>query len=177
MKKRSILELQRLSVEEFKNQPKTPLVVILDNIRSALNVGSAFRTADAFALQEMALCGISAQPPHREINKTALGAHQSVHWQYFDSTVQAIQHYQQEGFQVFAIEQAFNSIPLQDFSWPTSPLAIVLGNEVEGVAQEVMNQVDGCIEIPQFGTKHSFNISVALGIVLWELFRKHQQWN
>jgi 23S rRNA (guanosine2251-2'-O)-methyltransferase len=176
MKKRSMLELQRLSVEEFKEQPKTPLVIMLDNVRSALNVGSAFRTADAFAIKSIVLCGISAQPPHREISKTALGAHQSVDWEYFEETTAAIEAYKKQGYKIYAIEQAFESTSLQDFQWPQGPIAIIMGNEVEGVSQKVMDLVDGCIEIPQYGTKHSFNISVSIGIVLWELFRKHKNW-
>lgn len=176
MQKRSMTELQRLTVEEYKKQSKTPLVVILDNVRSALNVGSAFRTADAFALEALALCGITAQPPHREILKTALGADQSVGWQYFAETLDAVKHFQQEGYLVFAVEQAVGSIALQEFQWPDNPIAIVFGNEVEGVSDAVMEQVDGCLEIPQYGTKHSLNISVSLGIVLWELFSKHKGW-
>lgn len=177
MKKRSMLELQRLSVEEFKEQPKIPLVVILDNVRSALNVGSAFRTSDAFAVESLVLCGISAQPPHREISKTALGAHQSVDWEYFEETAQAVEAYKNKGYRIFAVEQAFESTSLEQFQWTEEPLAIIMGNEVEGVSQKVMDLVDGCIEIPQFGTKHSFNISVSMGIVLWELFRKHEKWS
>lgn len=172
-----MLELQRLSVEEFKEQDKIPLVVILDNLRSALNVGSAFRTSDAFAVESLVLCGISAQPPHREISKTALGAHQSVDWEYFEETTQAIETYKSKGYRIFAVEQAFESTSLEQFQWTEEPLAIIMGNEVEGVSQKVMDLVDGCIEIPQFGTKHSFNVSVSMGIVVWELFRKHKNWS
>jgi len=166
--------LQRLSPEAYKLQTKTPLVVILDNLRSALNVGSAFRTADAFALEALVLCGISAQPPHREILKTALGAEHSVDWTYTRNTVDAIKMYQSKGYVVLAVEQAEASTLLHDFVWPNAPIAIVFGNEVDGVADEAMQIVDGCIEIPQFGTKHSLNVSVSIGIVIWELFKKNK---
>ena len=165
-------ELDRLSSEEFKDIEKTPIVLILDNVRSALNVGSAFRTADAFALHSIALCGISAQPPHREILKTALGAEQSVDWVYFDNTIAAVQHYRDNGFLICAVEQAAGSIMLQDFVWTEKAVCIVFGNEVDGVAEDVLKTSDACIEIPQFGTKHSLNISVSMGIVIWELFKK-----
>ncbi len=172
MQKRTMDDLHRINVESFKNKEKTPLIVILDNLRSALNVGSAFRTADAFALEAVILCGISAQPPHREILKTALGADQSVDWSYFEDTCAAITRYKENGYQIWAVEQAIGSTMLQDFIWPDFPVCIVFGNEVDGVSDEVMNMVDGCIEIPQFGTKHSLNVSVSMGIVIWELFRK-----
>lgn len=168
-----MLELQRLSVEEFKNTPKAPFVVILDNLRSALNVGSAFRTADAFLIQEIALCGITATPPHREILKTAIGATNSVAWQYFNTTEEAIEHYKNQGFTIAAIEQAQGSIMLQNFDLKAEEkLAVIFGNEVTGVEQSVMDKVDICIEIPQFGTKHSLNVSVTMGIVIWELAKK-----
>jgi tRNA G18 (ribose-2'-O)-methylase SpoU len=172
MQKKSMEALERLSKGAFKNTEKTPLVVILDNVRSALNVGSAFRTADAFALHAIALCGISAQPPHREILKTALGAEQSVDWQYFPETKDAVTHFRNIGFYICAIEQAEGSILLQNFVWGDKPICIVFGNEVDGVSEEVLNMSDACIEIPQFGTKHSLNISVSMGIVIWELYRK-----
>lgn len=172
MQKKSIIELDRQSTEAFKNLTKTPLVLILDNLRSALNVGSAFRTADAFALHSVALCGITAQPPHREILKTALGAEHSVDWKYFVSTTEAISAYRNEGYSIWAVEQAKSSCFLQDFIWPEGPVCIIFGNEVEGVSDEVMERVDGAIEVPQFGTKHSLNVSVSMGIVIWELFRK-----
>ena len=165
-------ELDRLSAEDYKTIEKTPLVLILDNVRSALNVGSAFRTADAFALHSIALCGISAQPPHREILKTALGAEQSVDWVYFEDTVSAVKYYKNNGFRICAVEQAEGSIMLQDFVWNEKPISIVFGNEVDGVSDDVLQLSDACIEIPQFGTKHSLNISVSMGIVIWELFRK-----
>jgi tRNA G18 (ribose-2'-O)-methylase SpoU len=172
MHKKSMSELDRLSNEEFKDIEKTPIVLILDNVRSALNVGSAFRTADAFALHSIALCGISAQPPHREILKTALGAEQSVDWVYFDNTIAAVQFYRDNGFLICAVEQAAGSIMLQDFVWTEKAVCIVFGNEVDGVAEDVLKISDACIEIPQFGTKHSLNISVSMGIVIWELFKK-----
>jgi tRNA G18 (ribose-2'-O)-methylase SpoU len=172
MQKKSMSELDRLSAEDYKIIEKTPLVLILDNVRSALNVGSAFRTADAFALHSIALCGISAQPPHREILKTALGAEQSVDWVYFEDTVSAVKYYKNNGFRICAVEQAEGSTMLQDFVWNEKPISIVFGNEVDGVSDDVLQLSDDCIEIPQFGTKHSLNISVSMGIVIWELFRK-----
>ncbi len=172
MQKKSMDELERLNSEAFKHIKKTPLVLLLDNVRSALNVGSAFRTADAFALHAIALCGISAQPPHREILKTALGADQTVDWIYFADTIAAVQHYREHGYQICAVEQAEGSISLQNFVWGEKSICIIFGNEVDGVSDEVMKISDACIEIPQFGTKHSLNISVSMGIVIWELFRK-----
>lgn len=168
-----MLELNRLSVESYKETPKTPIIVILDNIRSAHNVGSAFRTSDAFLVQEIGLCGITAQPPHREILKTAIGATKSVAWQHFETTQEAVAHYRAQGFKIAAIEQAEGSVPLQNVrARAQEKIAVVFGNEVKGVDQEIMNSVDLCIEIPQFGTKHSFNISVSMGIVLWGLVQK-----
>mgnify|MGYP000259418357 CR=1 FL=1 len=168
-----MLALNRLSVESYKETPKTPIIVILDNIRSAHNVGSAFRTSDAFLVQEIALCGITAQPPHREILKTAIGATKSVAWQHFESTQEAVTHYRAEGFQIAAIEQADGSIALQNISVQAQDkIAIVFGNEVKGVSQEVVNKCDGVLEIPQFGTKHSLNISVTAGIVIWDAWSK-----
>lgn len=173
MQKLSLAELNRLSVDKFKETQKTPLVIILDNIRSALNVGSAFRTCDAFLVQEIALCGITAQPPHREILKTAIGATNSVDWKYFPTTYDAVDHYKNKEFKIAAIEQAKNSTLLQELViQENEKLAIIFGNEVNGVEQSIMNIVDLCIEIPQFGTKHSFNVSVSMGIVLWELVKK-----
>ncbi len=171
MRKLSLKELNRISVEAFKQQPKTPVVLVLDNIRSALNVGSTFRTADAFALQHIYLCGITAQPPHREILKTAIGATDSVDWTYYPETVTAIQSLREEGFQVIGVEQAEGSTMLQDFTIdPNQQYALIFGNEVTGVTDKVMALLDACIEIPQFGTKHSLNIAVSLGIVVWRFF-------
>lgn len=173
-KKRSLAELNRLSVEAFKAREKSPIVLILDNIRSGLNTGSAFRTADAFALEHIYLCGITAQPPHREILKTAIGATEAVDWTYQENTLELVQKLQKAGYTVYAIEQANRSIPLQKVDWPSmGKVALVFGNEVRGVQQAVVDQADGVIELPQFGTKHSLNVSVCLGIVVWDLFRKY----
>lgn len=172
MQKKSMDELDRLCSKEFKSIEKTPIVLILDNVRSALNVGSAFRTADSFALQGIVLCGISAQPPHREILKTALGADQTVDWQYFSETVAAVEYYREKDYLICAVEQVVGSISLQDFVWNDQQLCLIFGNEVDGVSEEVLKISDSCIEIPQFGTKHSLNISVSMGIVIWELFKK-----
>jgi tRNA G18 (ribose-2'-O)-methylase SpoU len=175
MQKHSMQDLQRLSVEAFKKESKTSIVLILDNLRSALNVGSAFRTADAFLVEHIALCGISATPPHREINKTAIGATKTVDWTYFEQTASAVEHYKELGYRIVAVEQAQNSIPLQDYTATAgTKIALIFGNEVKGVAQPIMNTVDSCIEIPQFGTKHSFNVSVSMGILLWSLCQKVQ---
>lgn len=173
MRKLSLQELNRATVEAFKEQAKTPLVVVLDNIRSALNVGSVFRTADAFALEKIYLCGITAQPPHREILKTAIGATQSVDWQYFKVTTEAVAELKAQGFQILGIEQAEGSTLLQDFEvQPAQKYAIVLGNEVRGVGVDVMDLLDVCLEVPQFGTKHSLNVSVCAGVVIWDLFKQ-----
>ncbi len=173
MQKKQASELRRLTPEAFKQRPKIPLVIVLDNIRSGLNTGSAFRTADAFALQGIYLCGITAQPPHREILKTAIGATESVDWSYFSRTEDAIDALRQKKYAVWAVEQAKNSVLLQDFRPPANqPLALVFGNEVQGVSESVMKLVDGAIEIPQYGTKHSLNVSVCLGIVVWDVFSK-----
>ncbi|WP_436487308.1 RNA methyltransferase [Chitinophaga sp. ARDCPP14] len=173
MRKLSMDELGRKTVEEFKAADKTPIVLVLDNIRSMHNVGSVFRTADAFLVQGIILCGYTPVPPHRDINKTALGATETVEWQYFDTTVSAVQELKAAGYRVMAIEQAVNSYMLNSFTPPADqPLALVFGNEVSGVDGEVMKLVDGCIEIPQLGMKHSLNISVSTGIVVWDIFVK-----
>lgn len=172
-RKKNILELERSSVEDYKTQEKTPLILVLDNVRSALNVGSAFRTADGFALQKIYLCGITAQPPHKEILKTAIGATDSVDWAYVEDATEAVKALQADGWEVWAVEQAENSTSLEQFHPnKNSKIAVVFGNEVTGVADEVMDIVDGALEIPQFGTKHSLNISVCVGIVAWDLFVK-----
>lgn len=173
MRKLKNEELDRLSVEEYRQAAKTPVVIVLDNVRSLNNVGSVFRTADAFLLKGIYLCGITAQPPHRDITKTALGATESVDWQYFERTTEAIQYLKQQGYTIVAIEQADESVMLNDFQ-PESdkPLAVVFGHEVHGVSDEVVAMADGVVEIPQFGTKHSLNISVSAGVVLWDLFQK-----
>ncbi len=173
MRKLAVTELNRVSLEAYKNQSKTPIVLVLDNVRSALNVGSAFRTADAFALEKIILCGITAQPPNREITKTALGATESVDWAFVKAPEDAVQQLQSQGYKVIAVEQAEGSTLLQNFDLqPDTKYALVFGNEVSGVSDAVMSLADAAIEIPQFGTKHSLNISVCVGIVTWELFRK-----
>ena len=175
MRKLAVTELHRVSVETFKNQPKTPLVLVLDNVRSALNVGSAFRTADAFAIEKIILCGITAQPPNREITKTALGATESVDWDYVKEGTEAVQQLKAEGFKIVIIEQAEGSVSLQYFELQAdTKYALVFGNEVNGVSDVIIDLADAGIEIPQFGTKHSLNISVCVGIVVWELFRKYK---
>ena len=166
-------ELHRISIEEARSSPKIPVMLVLDNVRSALNIGSAFRTADAFALEGIILCGISAQPPHREILKTALGATETVKWKYFAECTEALEYLREQGWEIWAVEQAEGSIQLQHFQIPEkNPLALVFGNEVQGVSEEVMASVRGAIEIPQFGAKHSLNIAVSIGVVLWELTRR-----
>ena len=166
-------ELERLGQEEFKKSTKTPVVVVLDNIRSANNIGSVFRSADAFRIQAIYLCGITAQPPQRDIHKTALGATETVDWKYFKTTEKAIADLKANGFKVAAIEQAEKVTYLNEFSphFVEDKWAVVFGNEVFGVDQKAINQADLVIEIPQIGTKHSLNISVSAGIVLWELFK------
>lgn len=163
-------ELGRMSVDQFRQADKNPLIVVLDNIRSMHNVGSVFRTADAFLIEAIFLCGYTAQPPHRDIQKTALGATETVDWIYYPKTIDAVHELKQRGYKVYGIEQTEGSIALQDVTHAAGEkIAIVLGNEVEGVDTEVLRQVDGSIEIPQLGTKHSLNISVAAGIVMWKL--------
>ncbi|MCX2483672.1 RNA methyltransferase [Pedobacter sp. MR2016-24] len=173
MQKLKLDELNRVGVEEFKTQDKLPVVVILDNVRSMHNVGSAFRTGDGFAIEKMILCGITATPPHREIEKTALGATQSVDWLHYDDTMDAINELKANGYEIIAIEQAAGSIMLNTFKPDTTKkYALIFGNEVNGVSDEVMAVIDKCIEIPQFGTKHSFNIVISAGIVLWDFYAK-----
>jgi tRNA G18 (ribose-2'-O)-methylase SpoU len=173
MRKLSMDELGRKTVDEFKSAEKTPLVLILDNVRSMHNVGSVFRTADAFLLEGIVLCGYTPTPPHRDIQKTALGATDTVTWQYADTTIYAVAALREAGYKVLAIEQAVNSLMLDEFQpTPGERLALVFGNEVTGVDGEVMKMVDGCIEIPQLGMKHSLNISVSTGIVVWDIFVK-----
>lgn len=173
MKKLKNSELNRISIDEYKAAEKTPFVVVLDNIRSLNNIGSVFRTSDGFRLEAVYLCGITAQPPHREIQKTALGATESVHWKYFKETTDAIIELKNSGYQIFAIEQAKDSYKLGEFTPDfTRKCAFIFGNEVKGVQQKVIDISDGCLEIPQYGTKHSFNISITVGIVLWEMFQR-----
>ncbi len=166
-------ELGRPEVEDYKKLKKIPLVVIQDNIRSQNNTGSVFRTSDAFLVEKIILCGFTATPPHREIQKTALGATDSVTWEYVEDTVEAVKKLQQQGYKVFAIEQAEESIDLEDFTvTDEDKIAIIFGNEVKGVSQEVVDVCDGCIELAQYGTKHSLNISVCAGVVIYNLFQK-----
>jgi len=173
MRKLKNEELGRLTTEEFKAAEKNPVVVVLDNIRSMNNVGSAFRTSDAFLVKKICLCGITAKPPHRDINKTALGATETVDWEHYDTTTQAVETLKQEGYQILSIEQAENSTMLHDFeSASNQKYAFIFGNEVFGVEQEVVDASDLVIEIPQFGSKHSLNISVSMGIVLWDFMQK-----
>jgi len=170
MRKLSMDELGRKTVQEFKEAVKTPVIAVLDNIRSMHNVGSVFRTADAFLLEGICLCGYTPQPPHRDIHKTALGATETVDWIHFPTTLEAVQQLKEGGYKVFAVEQAEGSISLEKFNLQQDErLAVVFGNEVEGVNSEVLKICDGCIEIPQLGMKHSLNISVAAGIIFWKL--------
>ena len=173
MIKLSTQELNRINTAEFQEMKKFPIVLVLDNVRSMHNIGSAFRTADAFAITKICLCGITAQPPHREIDKTALGATNSVNWEYFEHTAAAISQLKNDGYQVWAIEQLQTSQNLQEFE-PQSGVkyALVFGNEVSGVSDEALAECIGGIEIPQFGTKHSFNIVISIGIVVWDFFSK-----
>lgn len=173
MRKLKNEELERLTVEEFKKADKLPVVIVLDNIRSLNNIGSIFRTADAFKVSQIHLCGITAQPPHREIQKTALGATESVNWTYFKNTEESIDKLKKDGFTILAIEQAENSLSLNKYNPSTDQkLALVFGHEVHGVDQHIVDICDGCLEIPQLGTKHSFNVSVTAGIVMWDIFNK-----
>ena len=170
-------EIIRISTEEFKQAKKIPLVIVLDNVRSMHNIGSVFRTSDAYLVKKVVLCGITAQPPHAEIHKSALGAEFSVDWEYYADTNEAVEALKREGYEVWAIELAENSVMLDQFSTlnsqlSTQKIAVVMGNEVKGVQQSVIDKCKGCIELPQFGTKHSLNVSVTAGIVIWELFKK-----
>jgi tRNA G18 (ribose-2'-O)-methylase SpoU len=173
MRKLKTDELGRVGIDDFKKQEKLPLVVILDSVRSMHNIGSIFRTSDGFAIEKIFLCGITAQPPHREIEKTALGATQSIEWTYYEDVCDAINNLKSEGYKIIAIEQAENSTLLNNYQPNKSDkYALIFGNEVNGVSDEAMKLIDTCIEIPQFGTKHSFNIVVSAGIVLWDFFAK-----
>ncbi|MBQ7687341.1 MAG: RNA methyltransferase [Bacteroidaceae bacterium] len=173
MRKLNVLEMNRISVDEFKKSKKNPLVVVLDNVRSMYNVGSVFRTADAFRIEAIYLCGITSCPPHPEIHKTALGAEDAVDWYYHKEALETVKMLQQQGYEVLAIEQVEGSTMLQDFVAETDKkYAVVFGNEVKGVNQEVVDCCNGCLEIPQFGTKHSLNVSTTAGIVMWEMMKK-----
>lgn len=175
MEKRKLLnsELERKSVEEFKQADKTPVIVILDNVRSLNNIGSVFRTADAFLIEKIYLCGITAKPPHKDIQKTALGATETVEWEYYEDTLEIVEKLKADGIKVFSIEQTENSVMLNDFELQKGEnCAVIFGNEVRGVQQKVVSASSGVIEIPQLGSKHSLNIAVSTGVVLWDLFVK-----
>ncbi|HLW09706.1 MAG TPA: RNA methyltransferase [Fermentimonas sp.] len=175
MKRRKLKleELNRITIEEFREVDKIPLIVVLDNIRSQNNIGSVFRTSDAFRVEEIILCGITATPPNTEIHKTALGAEDSVNWRYFEETVIAVNELNKEGYTVYSIEQTENSISLETLQLDKSKkYAVILGHEVHGVQQEVVDISDSCIEIPQFGTKHSLNVSVTAGIIIWDFYKQ-----
>ena len=170
-------ELGRPDLKGVQTLERLPLHLILDNVRSALNTGSVFRTCDAFRIGSIHLCGITATPPHKEIQKTALGSTESVPWSYWPSTLDAVAALQEQGFKVYAAEQVRGSIPLQEFEIPAAKIAVVFGHEMDGVSQEVVNQCDGTIEIPQEGMKHSLNVSVSAGIACWELWKKLREKN
>lgn len=174
MENRKLLnsELDRKSVSEFHEAEKTPIIVILDNVRSLNNIGSVFRTADAFLIEKIYLCGITARPPHKDIRKTALGATETVSWEYRENVLEVVEELRQKRIKVYSVEQAEGAQMLNDFTPSSERLAVVFGNEVKGVQQEVVNASDGVIEIPQLGSKHSLNISVSAGVVLWDLFSK-----
>lgn len=173
MRKLKITEMGRLSREQFAVAQKMPLIVILDDVRSMYNVGSVFRTSDAFRVESIYLCGITACPPHQEIHKTALGAEDTVSWKHYDDTLTAVNELKGRGYTVLAIEQCEGSTMLQDLQTsPEQPYAIVMGNEVKGVRQDVIDACNGCIEIPQFGTKHSLNVSTTAGIIIWEFAKR-----
>lgn len=172
MRKLKNSELGRISVENFKTSKKTPIVVVLDNVRSALNVGSSFRTSDAFRIEKIYLCGITAKPPNKEIRKSALGATESVKWEKVEETESIIKKLKSEGYHICAIEQTENSIMLNNFIPPKKPIVVVFGHEVNGIQQSVVDLCSQSIEIPQIGTKHSLNISVSIGIVIWDLYKK-----
>ena len=174
MRKLKITELNRMSVNEFKESHKMPLVVVLDDVRSLHNVGSVFRSSDAFRVESIYLCGITAVPPQPEIHKTALGAEDTVDWKYYQSAIEAVDNLKANGYKVFAIEQVEGSVMLDKLELDfTEKYAVVLGNEVKGVQQEVVDHCDGCIEIPQYGTKHSLNVSVTAGIIVWEFANRY----
>lgn len=176
MRKLKNSELDRPSVEEFKNLQKMPVIVVLDNIRSLNNIGSIFRTCDAFRIESLHLCGITGTPPHREIQKTALGATESLDWKYYNTTLESIEFLKKEQFKIIAVEQLDTSIDLRNFTPKLSEkMALIFGNEIKGISNEILDYLDRGIEIPQFGTKHSFNVSVSTGIVLWHIFNQIQK--
>ena len=171
-RKLKLEELNRVSIADFKLQQKDPVVVLLDNVRSLHNVGSVFRTCDAMAVEKLYLCGITAKPPHREIQKTAIGATESVNWEYMEDAISIIHRYKKEGYTIISVEQTSNSFALGNYNWKNEKVLLVFGNEVDGVQQKIIDLSDFSIEIPQWGTKHSFNITVSAGIVLWDLKSK-----
>ena len=172
MKKLKNKDLQRITIEEFKNTKKTPITIVLDNVRSALNVGSVFRTADSFLIENIILCGITTTPPNKKIRKVALGATNSVDWQFEKNNFDAILKLKQNGYYIMGVEQTDKSSKLNNCTLPNQPIAIIMGNEISGVSKKIIDICDEVIEIPQFGTKHSLNISVATGIVVWELWKQ-----
>jgi tRNA G18 (ribose-2'-O)-methylase SpoU len=169
--RKSMDELGRLQPNEVKNTAKTPIVIVLDDVRSMHNVGSVFRTSDAFAIKSIYLCGYTPVPPHRDIRKTALGSEETVDWQHFEQVTDAIEALKKENYKIVAVEQVHNSTSLEQYVWEGAPVALVFGNEVEGVSDNALALADQCIEIPQMGSKHSLNISVSMGVVVWELIR------
>ena len=171
-RKLKLEELNRVSIADFKQQKKDPVIVLLDNVRSLHNVGSVFRTCDAMAVEKLYLCGITAKPPHREIQKTAIGATESVNWEYIEDTISIIHRYKKEGYTIISVEQTSNSIALGNYNWKNEKVLLIFGNEVDGVQQKIIDLSDFSLEIPQWGTKHSFNITVSAGIVLWDLKSK-----
>ncbi|KAA6341602.1 putative TrmH family tRNA/rRNA methyltransferase [termite gut metagenome] len=177
MRKLRVTELHRISPEEFEEAEKLPLVVVLDNVRSLHNIGSVFRTSDAFRVESVYLCGITATPPHPDMHKTALGAEYTVNWKYIKNTIDAVKELIQNGYVVYSIEQAEGSVMLNEWVLEKDKkYAVIFGNEVKGIQQEVIDCSYGCIEIPQFGTKHSLNVSVTAGIIIWDLFEKLRKW-
>jgi 23S rRNA (guanosine2251-2'-O)-methyltransferase len=174
MKKLTLDELGRDSVDSYKSKEKLPIVAVLDSVRSALNVGSVFRTADAFAIEKIILCGITATPPNREITKTAIGATESVDWVYENNIVTALKELKSQGYFIIGVEQTDQSVLLDDFDQVSEKIAVIFGNEVDGISDEALELIDLSLEIPQFGTKHSLNVSVCAGIVLWEMMKKYR---
>ena len=177
MQKLKLEELNRLTAIEYKESDKIPIVVILDNVRSALNVGSVFRSSDAFAIEKIILTGITAQPPHREISKTAIGATKTVQWEYYEEAKVAVVQLKEKGYRIIGIEQTDKSTSLTNFKLNNQPIAIVMGNEVDGISVDILSLLDQAIEIDQFGTKHSLNVSVCTGIVLWQLSKLLREFN
>ena len=171
-RKLKLEELNRVSITDFKQQKKEPVIVLIDNVRSLHNVGSVFRTCDAMAVEKLYLCGITAKPPHREIQKTAIGATESVNWEYTEDAISIIHRYKKEGYNTISVEQTSNSIALGNYNWKNEKVLLIFGNEVDGVQQKIIDLSDFSLEIPQWGTKHSFNITVSAGIVLWDLKSK-----